>query len=206
MINNSCFRWQEATKLVLMFNTKTSNLVILYDLMDLMGNITSMMTKHDVGYTVLLSSLFKLFYAINHNLLMLFSRVKYTREMSHWLKPLRETHHIPIPMQCTPTTPEQEVRTKHSMYPIEPKDKRHPVNSDKLMLWLWRSQEPTNEICSWWAFSQVTFSWTFSSTKSILFWFIVYWNVFLCANWLLSAIGIIWCVRMQVITTVKSLI
>ena len=84
---------------------------------------------------------------------------------NYLLSPLSyETHHIPIPKRCTPTTPEQEVRTKHSMYPIKPKGKRRPVNSDKLMLWLWRSQEPTNEICSWWAYSHVTFSCAFSST------------------------------------------
>ena len=41
-----CFRWQETTKLVLNFNTKTSNLVILDDLMDLMGKVLSLLAKH----------------------------------------------------------------------------------------------------------------------------------------------------------------
>ena len=41
-----CFRWQEAPKLMLFGNTKTSNLVILYDLRYLTGNISSIMTKH----------------------------------------------------------------------------------------------------------------------------------------------------------------
>ena len=41
-----CFRWQETTKLMLFFNTKTSSLVVLCDLRYLTGNISSVMTKH----------------------------------------------------------------------------------------------------------------------------------------------------------------
>ena len=41
-----CFRWQETTKLMLFFNTKTSSLVVLCDLMYLTGNISSVVTKH----------------------------------------------------------------------------------------------------------------------------------------------------------------
>ena len=41
-----CFRWQETTKLILFFNTKTSSLVVLCDLRYLTGNISSVMTKH----------------------------------------------------------------------------------------------------------------------------------------------------------------
>ena len=73
----SCFRWQEVTKLYLFGHNKTSNLVVLYDLRDLTGNISSIMTTHMgyfVGYIALLISLAKAFYAFNHDLLMLFSR------------------------------------------------------------------------------------------------------------------------------------
>ena len=41
-----CFRWQETTKLMLFFNTKTFSLVVLCDLRYLTGNISSVMTKH----------------------------------------------------------------------------------------------------------------------------------------------------------------
>ena len=40
-----CFRRQEATELALYFYTKTSNLIILYNLRELMENISSIMTK-----------------------------------------------------------------------------------------------------------------------------------------------------------------
>ena len=43
-----CFRWQENRRTRANPNTKTSNLVLLYDLRYLMGHISSMMTKHIV--------------------------------------------------------------------------------------------------------------------------------------------------------------
>ena len=43
-----CFRWQEDTRTHANPNTKTSNLALRYDLRYLMGNISSMMTKHIV--------------------------------------------------------------------------------------------------------------------------------------------------------------
>ena len=43
-----CFRWQEDTRTHANPNTKTFNLLLLYDLGYLMGNISSMMTKHIV--------------------------------------------------------------------------------------------------------------------------------------------------------------
>ena len=46
--NYFCFRWQEDTRMHANPNTKTCNLVLLYDLRYLMGIISSMMTKHVV--------------------------------------------------------------------------------------------------------------------------------------------------------------
>ena len=78
----------------LISNTKTTNLLILYDLKDLMGNISSIMTKHsgvNVGYTAFLISVLELFYNFDFNLLMLYSSMQplYFNSMSpasvkHW--------------------------------------------------------------------------------------------------------------------------
>ena len=41
-----CLRWQEVSNLVLICNVETSNLVIIYDLRYLTGNVPSVMKKH----------------------------------------------------------------------------------------------------------------------------------------------------------------
>ena len=101
-------------KLYLFRHTKTSNLVVLYDLRDLTRNISSIMTKHlgyIIGCTALLISLAKVFYAINHNLLMLFSRSilvpchqhQFKTKLSKWTSNLLRSVAFPSFQHCQPT-------------------------------------------------------------------------------------------------------
>ena len=83
---------------------------MLYDFRDLTGNISSKWHNtwcYIVGYTALLISLTKVFYTINHNLLMIFNRSilvpcqqhqRWTLKISRPLKSLRK----PITPEVTP--------------------------------------------------------------------------------------------------------